>query len=101
MIVRPWQPPDWLMWVLVAATIPVWGPIAAYAWLESNLRKVKRWFLGPRVGEWQRWFAWHPVALDNGFGPTVWLETVERQSLGTSYNYGICYRAIIFEGDTE
>ena len=26
-------------------------------------------------GQWGRWFAWHPVVIDNAI---VWLETVER-----------------------
>jgi hypothetical protein len=92
MIIREWTPPALLLWLFVVVTFPFWGTLVAVIWLDDNCRKVKRRFLGPRVGEWQRWFAWFPVALDNGWGPTVWLEPVERTSIGSSYHWGIVYR---------
>jgi hypothetical protein len=38
--------------------------------------------------EWQRWFAWHPVIINN---VTVWLETVERKR-DRAYGYRIIDR---------
>ncbi|WPZ28996.1 hypothetical protein T8A63_15385 [Sulfitobacter sp. OXR-159] len=29
-----------------------------------------------RMATWRRWFAWHPVQMDNG--DWVWLQSVER-----------------------
>lgn len=83
--------PQWAIVPLIVLTSPFWGALVAMLWVEEHVRNIKRQWLGPRVGEWQRWFAWHPVRLDNGWGDTVWLEAVYRQALGSSYAYGICY----------
>jgi hypothetical protein len=39
--------------------------------------------------EWQRWFAWHPVIIDN---VTVWLETVERKRDPDIFDWAYGYR---------
>ena len=83
--------PNWLAVPLLVLTFPAWGLLIAMLWTGKEVRNIKRKWLGPRVGEWQRWFAWHPVRLDNGWGDMVWLDTVYRQALGSSYAYGICY----------
>jgi hypothetical protein len=88
--------PWWVMWPLAVLTSPVWllfiAALLFVHYVEPVIRDMKRALLGPRVGEWQRWFAWHPVALDGGWGDTIWLETVERQAIGSSYNFGIVYQ---------
>jgi hypothetical protein len=94
MMLREWQLPKWLAPIVIVILFPLWGPFIGMLWLDNEGRALKRRLFGPRVGEWQRWFAWHPVAFDNGFGPTVWLETVERQALGSSYNYYVTYRPV-------
>jgi hypothetical protein len=33
-----------------------------------------------RVTQWRRWFAWHPIWLNDGKGTRVWLEWVERRA---------------------
>jgi hypothetical protein len=40
---------------------------------------------------WQRWFAWHPVIIDN---VTVWLETVERRRNPDIFDWVYSYRTI-------
>lgn len=102
-----WNPdrslPKWAEVSLVVALAPVIVPIAAGViglwWLENAIRKGKRFLMGPQVGRWQRWFAWHPVRLDNGWGDSVWLEVVERQALGSSYDYAITYRPTQHNGE--
>lgn len=55
---------------------------------------------GNRRGEWSKWFAWHPVTLDDG--RRAWLEMVERISAYTNittlaHRAGLsafCYREI-------
>lgn len=83
--------PRWAGATLVVLLFPLWGSFIGLLWLDEHARGLKRKLLGPRVGEWQRWFAWHPVRLDNGWGDTVWLEPVYRQAIGSSYSYGIAY----------
>jgi hypothetical protein len=82
----------------MAVLSPVIVPIAVVGvscwWIEDNSRKLKRRWLGPYVDRWQRWFAWRPVVLDNGWGATVWLETVERKALGSSYHWGVVYQSV-------
>jgi hypothetical protein len=40
---------------------------------------------------WQRWFAWHPVIIDN---VTVWLEVVERRRYPDIFDWVYSYRTI-------
>lgn len=40
---------------------------------------------------WQRWFAWHPVIIDN---VTVWLEVVERKRDPDIFDWVFSYRVI-------
>lgn len=91
---QDWDPPAWFGWIMAVLLFPIWGPLVAVLWLETSGRRIKRKYLGPYVGRWQRWFAWRPVTLDNGWGDTVWLETVERQSLGSSHHFGVTYQAL-------
>lgn len=44
--------------------------------------RIMRWFVNGDP-EWQAWFAWFPVQVDNKW---VWLETVERR---WTHNAGI------------
>jgi hypothetical protein len=41
--------------------------------------------------EWQRWFAWHPVIIDN---VTVWFETIERKRDPDIFDWVYSYRII-------
>lgn len=84
---HPADTPAWVVWVVIIVSAPFWVPVCGMLWADEKLRNVKRRWLGPRVGEWQRWFAWRPVRLDNGWGDLVWLEPVYRQS----YGYGVAY----------
>lgn len=86
--------PGWIAVPILIVTLPVWGSVLLMLYVETWLRRGKRALLGPRVGEWQRWFAWHAVTLDGGWGETVWLEVVERQAIGTSYGHGIVYQDV-------
>lgn len=36
---------------------------------------------------WHKWFAWHPVTLDNG--QFCWLETIERKGRSKYGNYPV------------
>ncbi len=40
---------------------------------------------------WRRWFAWHPVIIDN---VTVWLEVVERRRHPDIFDWVYGYRTI-------
>jgi hypothetical protein len=40
---------------------------------------------------WKRWFAWHPVLIDN---VTVWLETIERRRDPDIFDWVYSYRTI-------
>jgi hypothetical protein len=40
---------------------------------------------------WQRWFAWHPVIIDN---VTVWLEIIERKRDPDIFDWVYSYRVI-------
>ena len=40
---------------------------------------------------WHRWFAWHPVIIDN---VTVWLEIVERRRYPDIFDWVYGYRTI-------
>jgi hypothetical protein len=40
---------------------------------------------------WHRWFAWHPVIIDN---VTVWLEVVERKRDPDTFDWVYSYRTI-------
>ncbi len=40
---------------------------------------------------WQRWFAWHPVIIDN---VTVWFEVVERRRYPDIFDWVYSYRTI-------
>jgi hypothetical protein len=40
---------------------------------------------------WRRWFAWHPVIIDN---VTVWLEVVERRRHPDIFDWVYSYRKI-------
>jgi hypothetical protein len=40
---------------------------------------------------WQRWFAWHPVIIDN---VTVWLEIVERKRDPDIFDWVYSYRTL-------
>jgi len=40
---------------------------------------------------WRRWFAWHPVIIDN---VTVWLEVVERRRHPDIFDWVYSYRTI-------
>lgn len=44
---------------------------------------------------WQRWFAWHPVIIDN---VTVWLEVVERRRHPDIFDWVYSYRTIDRDG---
>jgi hypothetical protein len=44
---------------------------------------------------WQRWFAWHPVIIDN---VTVWLEIVERRRHPDIFDWVYSYRTINRDG---
>lgn len=44
-------------------------------------------YLAIKLDQWTRpsktftrWFAWHPITTDHGFGETLWFEWVERAS---------------------
>jgi hypothetical protein len=41
--------------------------------------------------KWQRWFAWHPVIIDN---VTVWLEIIERKRDPDIFDWVYSYRVI-------
>jgi hypothetical protein len=41
--------------------------------------------------QWQRWFAWHPVIIDN---VTVWLEIVERRRDPDIFDWVYAYRVL-------
>jgi hypothetical protein len=41
--------------------------------------------------EWKRWFAWHPVIIDN---VTIWLETIERKRDPDIFDWVYSYRLI-------
>jgi hypothetical protein len=41
--------------------------------------------------KWQRWFAWHPILIDN---VTVWLEIVERKRDPDIFDWVYSYRVI-------
>ena len=41
--------------------------------------------------EWQRWFAWHPVLIDN---VTVWLEIIERKRDPDIFDWVYSYRVL-------
>ena len=41
--------------------------------------------------QWQRWFAWHPVIIDN---VTVWLEIIERKRDPDIFDWVYAYRVI-------
>jgi hypothetical protein len=41
--------------------------------------------------KWRRWFAWHPVIIDN---VTVWLEIVERKRDPDIFDWVYSYRVI-------
>jgi hypothetical protein len=54
--------------------------------------------------KWHKWFAWHPIKIDNVYadpqwvGKWVWLETIERQYVGKLYrNWD--YRIEVPEGN--
>lgn len=79
--------PSWIAWPLVVMTSPVWGALVALIAAEVYGTKLKRHLLGPHKDRWQKWFAWFPIRLDEGWGATVWLEMVERTS-----NHGTIYR---------
>jgi hypothetical protein len=40
---------------------------------------------------WQRWFAWHPIIIDN---VTVWFEMVERRRYPDIFDWVYSYRII-------
>jgi len=40
---------------------------------------------------WHKWFAWHPVLIDN---VTVWLETIERKRDPDIFDWVYSYRTI-------
>jgi hypothetical protein len=40
---------------------------------------------------WRRWFAWHPVIIDN---VTVWLELVERRRHPNIFDWVYSYRTL-------
>jgi hypothetical protein len=41
--------------------------------------------------EWKRWFAWHPILIDN---VTIWLEIVERKRDPEIFDWVYSYRLI-------
>lgn len=41
--------------------------------------------------EWKRWFAWHPVIIDN---VTIWFETIERKRDPDIFDWVYSYRLI-------
>jgi hypothetical protein len=41
--------------------------------------------------EWRRWFAWHPVIIDN---VTIWFETIERKRDPDIFDWVYSYRLI-------
>lgn len=85
--------PKWLAIPLLVLLSPLWLSFIGLLWIDHNGLTLKRKWLGPRVGQWQCWFAWHPVRLDGGWGDTVWLEPVYRQAIGSSYSNAIVYAA--------
>ncbi len=46
--------------------------------------------------EWRRWFAWHPVIIDN---VTVWFETIERKRDPDIFDWVYSYRLIDKKSD--
>lgn len=40
---------------------------------------------------WERWFAWHPVIIDN---VTVWFEVIERRRYPDIFDWVYSYRTI-------
>jgi hypothetical protein len=48
--------------------------------------------------EWKRWFAWHPVIIDN---VTVWLETIERKRDPDIFDWVYSYRLIARKDDRK
>ena len=46
--------------------------------------------------EWKRWFAWHPVIIDN---VTIWLETIERKRDPDIFDWVYSYRLIARKKD--
>jgi hypothetical protein len=46
--------------------------------------------------EWKRWFAWHPVIIDN---VTVWFETIERKRDPDIFDWVYSYRTIKKKND--
>jgi hypothetical protein len=44
-----------------------------------------------RRKEWHRWFAWHPVIIDN---VTVWFEMIERKRDPDIFDWIYSYRTI-------
>jgi hypothetical protein len=61
---------------------PIWFPGMA---ILFAMLWVGEWYdrtFGPKVGEWQPWFAWRPTELGTWDGETVWLERVERTRIG-------------------
>ena len=46
--------------------------------------------------EWRRWFAWHPIIIDN---VTVWFETVERKRDPDIFDWVYSYRLIDKKGE--
>jgi hypothetical protein len=48
--------------------------------------------IGPKDrASWRRWFAWHPVLIDNS---TVWLEIIERKRDPDIFDWVYSYRTI-------
>ena len=41
--------------------------------------------------KWQKWFAWHPVIIDN---VTVWLEIIERKRDPDIFDWVYSYRVL-------
>ena len=69
-----------LEWLFLVVTSPAWLMFIAIFVAVFGAQWFKRKTLGPRR-KWERWFAWHPVRInDNTFGPMHWMEVVERRS---------------------
>lgn len=66
--------PSWIGCLLAPVFFAVFSPLLLLIFID----RLKRKLIGP-TSEWSRWFAWHPVRGDRGFGDSVWLEWVERR----------------------
>lgn len=74
--------PEWCGYLICAVLAPLWIPAVLVILLIVGILASKRKLIGPYVGHYQKWFAWHPVEVyddENSFDSSwVWLENVNR-----------------------